>query len=53
MPALSGSSFGWRFSPSCCAIAGYVISKLRGKSVQQEPTASELLTKFRESPQPG
>lgn len=30
------------------AIAGYIISKVRGKAVQQEPVASELLTKFRD-----
>jgi hypothetical protein len=30
------------------AVAVYVIDKLRPKPVQQEPTASELLSKFRE-----
>jgi uncharacterized membrane protein len=30
------------------AIAAYIISKIRAKSIQHEPTASELLTKFRE-----
>ena len=31
------------------AVAGYVIRKIRAKSVQHEPTDSELLSKFRES----
>lgn len=30
------------------AVAFYVIGKIRPKSVQQEPTASELMSKFRE-----
>ena len=30
------------------AIAAYVISKIRVKTVQREPRASELLSKFRE-----
>ena len=30
------------------AIAGYVISKIRAKTLQREPRASELLSKFRE-----
>jgi uncharacterized iron-regulated membrane protein len=29
-------------------VAGYVVAKFRGKTLQQEPTASELLTKFRD-----
>ena len=31
------------------AIAIYVIEKIRAKTVQREPTASELMSKFRES----
>lgn len=30
------------------AIAAYIISKIRSKTIQHEPPASELLTKFRE-----
>ena len=30
------------------AIAAYVISKIRAKTLQREPRASELLSKFRE-----
>ena len=30
------------------AVAFYVIDKVRGKSVQHEPKASELMSKFRE-----
>lgn len=30
------------------AVAFYVVGKIRPKSVQQEPTASELMSKFRE-----
>ena len=30
------------------AVAAYVIGKVRAKPVQQEPTASELISKFRE-----
>jgi len=30
------------------AVAVYVIGKIRAKPVQQEPTASELMSKFRE-----
>ncbi|NLY02804.1 MAG: hypothetical protein GXY83_42670 [Rhodopirellula sp.] len=30
------------------AVAVYVLGKIRGESVQQEPTASEMLSKFRE-----
>lgn len=33
---------------SMIAIAAYVISKIRAKTLQREPTASELLSKFRE-----
>ncbi len=29
-------------------VAVYVLGKIRGESAQQEPTASELLSKFRE-----
>jgi len=31
------------------AVAIYVIDKVESKAVQQEPTASELISKFRES----
>lgn len=31
------------------AVGIYVIGKIRARSVQQEPTASELISKFRES----
>ena len=31
------------------AVAIYVIGKVKGKAVQQEPTASEMISKFRES----
>ena len=30
------------------AVAIYVVGKIRGQSVQQEPTTSELMSKFRE-----
>jgi uncharacterized membrane protein len=30
------------------AVGVYLIGKIRGESAQQEPTASELLSKFRE-----
>ena len=30
------------------AVAIYIIGKIRAESVQQEPTASELLSKFRD-----
>ena len=30
------------------AVAIYVFGKIRGQSAQQEPTASELMSKFRE-----
>ena len=33
---------------SLVAVAIYVIKKVRDKAVQKEPTASELLSKFRE-----
>jgi uncharacterized membrane protein len=30
------------------AVAGYVIGKVRAETVQKEPTASELMSKFRD-----
>jgi hypothetical protein len=33
---------------SMIAIAAYVISKIRAKTIQREPEASELLSKFRD-----
>lgn len=33
---------------ACIAVAIYVLGKIRAETVQQEPTASELMVKFRD-----
>ena len=42
------NSIVWKLSAVFVVVALYVIGRIRAETVQQEPTASELLSKFRD-----